>query len=288
MESPATGSESTSSETEGLESLKSEGSVEVSAADVEGAIEQGLLSLGIAKEEALIEILDEGSAGFLGIGSRDASIKISVKRESNSDQDLETRPEVEIFGSESPPKLEQLAEPEEAGESLVEGDQPQDEKLAIRIIDQLLSKMDLDTTTTLRQTDPDEVTGDRRWVVDVKGDDLGILIGSRGDTLNAFQFVARLMTGHQTHRRSNFLIDVEGYRERREQAVARLAERMASKAISRGSAVILEPMPPNERRIIHITLRQNSGVFTESTDEGRQRRVQIIPSTESSEEENLS
>jgi len=281
-------SKDTVSETTDFESPNSEAFVEVSAADVETAIEQGLLSLGIPREEALIEILDEGSPGFLGIGSRDASIKISVKRESESTQDTETGPDLEVVGTEAHPKPEQRAEPGESSESLVESDQPQEEKLAIDIIDQLLGKMDLDATTALRQTDPDDVTGDRRWVVDVRGEDLGILIGSRGDTLNAFQYVARLMTGHQTHRRPNFLIDVEGYRERREQALARLAERMAGKAIERGRAVILEPMPPNERRIIHITLRQDKRVYTESTDEGRRRRVQIIPGTGSTEEKNPS
>ncbi len=281
-------SKDTVSETSDFESSNSEAFVEASAADVETAIEQGLASLGIPKEKALIEILDEGSPGFLGIGSRNASVKISVKRESESTQDIEKGPDLEVFGTEAHPKSEQLAEREKSSESLAESDQPQEEKLAIAIIDQLLGKMDLDATTTLRQTDSDDVTGDRRWVVDIRGEDLGVLIGSHGDTLNAFQYVARLMTGHQTHRRPNFLIDVEGYRERREQAMARLAERMAGKAIERGRAVILEPMPPNERRIIHITLRHDKRVSTESTDEGRRRRVQIIPSTESSEEENPS
>ena len=173
--------------------------------------------------------------------------------------------------------MEEQDELADSKEVLVGEDESQEEKLAIEIIDQPLDKMDIDATTSLRQTEPDDLTGEQRWVVDIMGEELGLLIGSRGDTLNAFQYVARLMTSHETRRRSRFLVDVEGYRERREQALARLAGRMAGKAIKRGSVVTLEPMPPNERRIIHITLRQDNRVYTESIDEGTQRRVRIVP-----------
>jgi spoIIIJ-associated protein len=84
-----------------------------------------------------------------------------------------------------------------------------------------------------------------------------------------------LMAGHTMRRRPSFIIDVEGYRERREQALARLAERMADKALRRGQPLTLEPMPPNERRIIHITLRDNDQVYTESVGIGRERKVRI-------------
>jgi len=276
------------SESKDFENGSSIDSIEVSASDAESAIEQGLQSLGIARENALIEILDEGSPGFLGIGGRDASVKISAKRDSEGDQKAGTKQENEVSGIGPESIGEPAAELEKPVEGQDESDQPEEERIAIGIIDQLLGKMDIEATTALRQTEPDDLTGERRWVVDVNGDDLGILIGSRGDTLNAFQYVARLMTGHQTHRRPNFLVDVEGYRERREQALARLAKRMAGKAIKRGRTVTLEPMPPNERRIIHITLRKDERVHAESTDEGRRRRVRIIPTTIISEEEDQS
>jgi len=78
--------------------------------------------------------------------------------------------------------------------------------------------------------------------------------------------------------RPTFILDVEGYRTRREQALARLADRMASKVVKRGQPMTLEPMPPNERRIIHITLRDDERVHTESFGDGRQRKVRIYPS----------
>ncbi|MDX1614937.1 MAG: R3H domain-containing nucleic acid-binding protein, partial [Candidatus Promineifilaceae bacterium] len=114
-------------------------------------------------------------------------------------------------------------------------------------------------------------------IVKVHGDDMGALIGPRGETLNALQYIARLMTGHVSHRLPSFIVDVEGYRARREQALARLAERMAAKALKRGQPVTLEPMPANERRIIHITLRDDERVHTESSGEGPKRRVRIFP-----------
>ncbi len=250
-------------------------SIEISAQDVEAAIEEGLDQLGIARDEAVIEILDEGSTGFLGIGGRDASVKISLKDEHA--QVEEAALDIEVIDPEDGAPLKEPGELADLREVPADKDQSQEEKLAIEIIEQLLDKMDIDATTSLRQTEPDDLTGEQRWVIDIMGENLGLLIGSRGETLNAFQYVARLMTSHETHRRSRFLVDVEGYRERREQALARLAGRMAGKAIKRGTVVTLEPMPPNERRIIHITLRQDDRVYTESIDEGQQRRVRIVP-----------
>jgi spoIIIJ-associated protein len=126
-------------------------------------------------------------------------------------------------------------------------------------------------------TEPDDLTGRRVTVVDITGDDLGLMIGPRGETLDALQHLARLMVGHRIRQRANFVIDIDGYRERREQALSRLAERMGQKAIDRGTPVTLEPMPAYERRIIHMTLRENPQVRTESTGEGNRRRVRIYP-----------
>jgi spoIIIJ-associated protein len=149
-------------------------------------------------------------------------------------------------------------------------------EVALEIVNSLLSKMQVDAETMLNESEPDDLTGERRWVIDVEGNDLGVLIGPRGETLNALQYISRLMTGHKIHQRPYFIVDIEGYRSRREQALARLAERMAKKAISRGKALSLEPMPPNERRIIHMTLRDHDKVFTQSRGEGSRRQVRIM------------
>ncbi|HPV08785.1 MAG TPA: R3H domain-containing nucleic acid-binding protein, partial [Aggregatilineales bacterium] len=116
----------------------------------------------------------------------------------------------------------------------------------------------------------------------VRGNDLGILIGRHGDTLNALQYITRLIVSRELQRRANIVVDVEGYKARREESLHKLAERMAQKAIQTGRTVTLDPMPPNERRVIHVALRDDARVETESIGTGDNRRVTIIPTNSKS------
>ncbi len=104
-----------------------------------------------------------------------------------------------------------------------------------------------------------------------------MLIGRRGETLSALQYIARLIVGKEMHRPVAIVIDVEGYRARREETLRRLARRMADQALERGQTLTLEPMPANERRIIHLELKDNPRVTTLSVGEGARRKVTIIP-----------
>jgi spoIIIJ-associated protein len=112
-------------------------------------------------------------------------------------------------------------------------------------------------------------------IIHVYGDDLGRLIGSHGDTLNDFQYIARLMAGHALRRRADFLVDIDNYRQQRKDALTSLAQRMADKAVERNRAVTLEPMSAYDRRIIHMALRDHAEVYTNSVGEGETRRVRI-------------
>lgn len=134
-----------------------------------------------------------------------------------------------------------------------------------------------DVTVSGNTSEEDDLTGERIDVIQIEGDDLGVLIGPRGETLDSLQYVARLMVSHKLRQRANFVIDVQQYRERRQTALTRMAERMAQKAIQRNQPVILEPMPANERRIIHMALRSSTKVYTNSVGEGERRRVKIFP-----------
>ena len=161
---------------------------------------------------------------------------------------------------------------EEAAEAGNEGE------TAVSIITQLLTMMDFsDVTVSAKLSEEDDLTGERIDVVQVEGQDLGVLIGSRGETLDSLQYVARLMVSHKLRERANFVVDVQQYRERRQLALTRMAERMAQKAIQRNKPVILEPMPAHERRIIHMALRNSDKVYTNSVGEGDRRRVKIFP-----------
>jgi spoIIIJ-associated protein len=256
--------------------VEEEKHIEVTGQDVEEAIEIGLAELGLERSEVEIQVVDEGSSGFLGIGGREAIVHLTIK---DSNGDIVSQPNDQagdLAAVEIPPEKPISAEKmEEDVEDT--GDGQEEKGVALGIVNNLLDKMKVERTLTTFQTEPDERTGERRWVLDIKGENMGVLIGPRGETLNALQYLSRLMTGHVIRRRPGFIIDIEGYRKRREQALSRLAERMADKALKRGKPISLEPMPANDRRIIHITLRENDQVYTESWGEGNRRKVRIYP-----------
>ena len=178
----------------------------------------------------------------------------------------------------APKKRETAVAPQANGSDVeVKEADPEEKTVALEVMTTLLEKMDVAAELTASVSEPDDLTGRKVNVIDIEGEDLGVLIGPRGETLNAVQYLARLMVGNQMQKRASFVVDVEGYRKRRQQALARLAERMAKKVISRRRPVSLEPMPPHERRIIHMTLRDNDEVYTESSGEGKRRKVRIIP-----------
>jgi spoIIIJ-associated protein len=147
------------------------------------------------------------------------------------------------------------------------------------VLENLLQLMGLEASVTPR---PPETAGDGAGMIevvyDIDGDDLGILIGRRGQTLLSLQYVLNLIVSKQTNRRVAFGVDVDGYRRRREEALVTLARRMASRVRGTGRSVTLEPMPPNERRIVHLALADDPAVMTVSIGEGEARKVAITPS----------
>ena len=113
--------------------------------------------------------------------------------------------------------------------------------------------------------------------VDIRGNDLSILIGRQAETLNALQYIANLILAKEMGQPVTLVLDVEGYRQRREQQIRQLARRMADQAVNTQRRQVLEPMPSNERRLIHIELRDNPLVATESIGEEPHRKVTILP-----------
>jgi spoIIIJ-associated protein len=104
-----------------------------------------------------------------------------------------------------------------------------------------------------------------------------MLIGHKGETLSALQYITRLIVAKRLGKQANIVVDVESYKSRRADQLKRLAKRIADQALQQGRTMTLEPMPPNERRIIHIALRDHPGVTTESVGEGRSRKITVIP-----------
>ena len=147
--------------------------------------------------------------------------------------------------------------------------------VAKEVLERLLGAMGLEARVSLRPADlPEEPTP---IALDITGQNLGILIGRRGETLRALQYITRLIVYRRLHGWAEIIVDVEGYKKRREGSLTQLARRMADRATLLGQAVSLEPMPPHERRIIHLALRDHEKVTTESVGEGDHRKVVIFP-----------
>jgi spoIIIJ-associated protein len=122
-----------------------------------------------------------------------------------------------------------------------------------------------------------ERDGRRNIHVDIRGKDLSVLIGRRSETLSAFQYIASLIVGKETQQFVQLIVDVEGYRDRREKQLIQMAKRVADQVVKSGRRQTLEPMPSSERRVIHIALRDHPEVKTESTGEEPYRKVMILP-----------
>ena len=252
--------------------------VEARGQDVEAAIEAGLVKLGVGRSDVIIEVVDEGSKGLLGIGSRDAVVRLTSLAAPPSQP---APPAPPVPSVPSVPSVQETAvsapAPETTASTEVEYEAIDEQDAVPELVRELLDKMGINAEVSVHMAEPDDLTGKQMAVIEINGDDLGALIGPRGETLNSIQYITRLMAGHKLRRRADFVIDVQGYRQRREQALTRLAERMAKKVSARHRPVALEPMSPYERRIIHIALRDAEDVYTQSVGEGKRRKVRILP-----------
>lgn len=269
--------------------------IEVKGRTVDDAIASGLAKLNVKRDAVDIKILDEGSRGILGLGSRDAVVRLTLNAAPAPEivpepEPIHVEPEPEVEVSEVVVEEEVVIETAVAAIPVVEEapapvqqtksaglPQGEEAEIALEVVSSIVDNMHIDATISLRLSDEDNLTGDRINIVDVVGDDLGVLIGPRGETLDALQYLSRLIVGQRMSGRANFVVDVEGYRERRKTALARMAERMAAKAVKQERPITLEPMAAYDRRIIHMTLRDSKEVRTESTGEGNRRRVRIFP-----------
>lgn len=234
--------------------------LEMIAPTVEEALEKGLAELGLSQNEVEYEVLDEGGKGLLGFGSRQARIRLTIK----SASELQSSP----------------SSAQKETRFVSSGDEETDHVLAIAeaTVNELLEKMHVSGAAAQAQIG-EEVgrNGNPIIIVNITGDDLSILIGRRAETLNALQYITRLIIGKEVGRGVNLTVDVEGYRERRESNLRQLARKMANQAVKSGRPQSLEPMPPNERRIVHMELQDDKDVTTESVGEEPRRKVTIIP-----------
>lgn len=153
-------------------------------------------------------------------------------------------------------------------------------QVAENVLEKLLALMNVSASVSLQAESGVEGDDAPSVAFDISGDDLGILIGRRGQTLSCLQYIVRLVVGHQTKDWVPIVIDVEGYKQRRYQTLQAFALRIAEQVKLRGGPFAVEPMPAHERRIIHITLADDPDVTTESIGEGEGRRVVVLSTEE--------
>lgn len=279
---------------------------------VDEAIADGLRALGLTADSAEIEIISRGSRGIFGLGSEPAQVRITprtakspartpappapevtsaaapveeVIEEVNAQETVAQEPVADAPASTpaTAPKTRAAAESdgEDADGESGEESSPEEEAelgaMAIEMLGEMVRLMGFEADIIAEWRDPDADNEHRYLLLDLQGSELGALIGRRGDTLNNIQYLIRLMVNQRVHKWKNIVVDVEGYRQRRIDHLSQLAQRSASQVAQSGRPLSLEPMPANERRIVHLTLRDNPDVYTESIGDGPKRKVQILP-----------
>ncbi|MEX2246362.1 MAG: RNA-binding cell elongation regulator Jag/EloR [Dehalococcoidia bacterium] len=238
--------------------------VEASGKTIDEAIESALEELGAERDEVDVKVLSEGRGGILGVGSEPARVRVRLLSDPGGEEDEDDgqRPARDVGDND-----------DEEGE-LIEDEA----EYAARMLDHMLELMGVRADVSIRDAEtPGDGLGMAKAVLDVEGEDLGVLIGRRGETLAALQFVLNMMVTKQLGEKFYFTVDIEGYRRRRERQLETLARRMAEQVKRTRRPVTLEPMPANERRIIHITLANDRYVSTSSEGEGENRKVSIEP-----------
>ena len=198
------------------------------------------------------------------------AIEIALKEldadRSDVEVDVVSRGKSGILGIGSEPAVVRVSEIESA---------PDNVTVASTVIQTLIDHLDVDVVLTLKQVHNEDLDGP---IFEIEGDDAGLLIGRKGETLKTLQFLVRYIVSHRLDERVNLMVDVEGYQQRRYQSLENMARRVASRVSDTGRSITLEPMPPNERRIVHIALSDHPRVTTESTGFGDSRQVTVQPS----------
>jgi spoIIIJ-associated protein len=219
--------------------MDNKASVETTAPTVGEAVERGLAKLGLTRDQVDIVVLEEGRPGSFFSAAIPSRVRLTAMDPTAADD----------------PDLE----------------------AARTVVQELLARMRVNASTTAEWTVPEDEHETKHALIEIHGQDLGIMVSRRGEALISLQYLARMMVARRLGRPLPVIVDVEGFRKRREQQLRRMARRAAEQALERGRTITLEPMPANERRIIHIELRGHEAVTTESVGVGRARKVTVVP-----------
>ena len=245
--------------------------IEKSAKTVDEALKAALEELGVSENEVNYEVLEEASRGFLGmgiIGTKLAKIRVTVKENGDS---------IKVMPSNSEDILKENAVenevlPEKSPEITKKTGTSDEEKIKIAksFLQDILKNMKFETSI---ETIPSEGV----HTFNICGENLGILIGKHGQTLDALQYLVNIVANRNEKKRIRFIIDVENYRTHRAEILQNLAKNLADRAVKMNQEVRLEPMNRHERRVIHTSLQNNEDVTTFSKGEEPYRYIIISP-----------
>ena len=277
-------------------------SYECSAKTIEEAVSQGLQKLNCSIGDVDIEVVEEGSKGLFGLfGSKLAKVKLTLKDGDSEDSgenlldalsgvgEVKLQPEKKAPAQKKPQPEKKPMKAEKAAEGASDAEyakpaeakpaepvKPAEQKdastvegIAQQYLQQITKMMGVDVSVDVNTDEEGAVR------VNMSGDTLGILIGRRGETLDALQYLTSLQVNKGREEYTRVTLDTENYRAKREEALVRLANRMAARAVKTGRRVSLEPMNPYERRILHSALQNNPQVSTHSEGEEQNRHVVI-------------
>lgn len=232
---------------------------------IEEAVERGLTQLGVNKDQVMVQVLEQPSRGFLGlIGAREAKVELILIPQQSAPAPAASAPPA--------PRQSDAERTQEAigGVPRQDSGQPGEEayQQAVRFIVDVAGSMGL--TVEVEVVHTKDVT-----TLHISGPDLGLLIGRRGQTLDALQYLANIVANRYSDSFIRLVLDAENFRERRKKTLEDLADRLAIRVVRTRKEVVLEPMSPQERKIIHSRLQDHKQVNTLSKGEEPNRRVVI-------------
>ncbi|MEE2620281.1 MAG: RNA-binding cell elongation regulator Jag/EloR [Chloroflexota bacterium] len=228
---------------------------------MEEATKIALEDLNANLEEVKIEVVSPGKSGILGLGGEPAIINVSYDDKSKPKKATKSKPKAKDSKKSEKNIARELDDIDE-----------ETEKLAIDIVNYLLSSLKVDVKTFFRDKDDFDT---KSLYFEIEGDDSGLIIGRKGETLRSFEFLISFIIKRQLDKRVRVILDVEGYQERRRSNLVSIAESNAKKVIKYGKPIKMDPMSPFDRRIIHLAIEKDKKVITESQGSGSRRQVVI-------------
>jgi len=282
--------------------------VEKIGRNIDDAVTEALIELGASRDEVHIEVISKGSKGLLGFGAKEAKVRVSLKDKVEDDIELITPKAENIERIQRPEKIERLEkvqrpekmERSEKVEKLEDNKKPekvqklapirkeikkdsedqvvatkeemnQVARLAEGFLYKLLKEMSIEATVTSK------IINNNRISVNIEGNNMGVIIGKRGETLDAIQYIVNIIANKDREEYIKVTLDTENYRARREETLRKLAYKLSKKVQQTKKPIVLEPMNPYDRRIIHSALQDSKIVKTHSEGKEPFRKVVISP-----------